>query len=184
MANLNRVRKSLIAAVVSLGVIDAAAITYLMLPGRIDTASQKQALSDAEQRTRALTREVTPLMGIDGKLKQADKEIAEFYKQRLASRYSEMIEEVGKIASNQRVAIGHVGYKTDPTDVPELDLVQVQANLRGPYTNLAKFVNALERDKMFFIIDDVTLTDSKSGEVRLNIKFETFLRNEGGARSE
>ncbi len=184
MANLTRVRKIMIAALVSLGVIDTAAITYLMLPGRVDMASQKQALYDAEQRTHELTRTAAPFFHIEDKLKQADKDSAEFYKKRLASRYSAVVDEVGKIASSQRVQIGNVTYKTDSTELPELEQVQMQAELKGPYTNLAKFVNALERDKMFFIIDGITLADAKTGAVRLSIKFETYLKNESALKSE
>jgi type IV pilus assembly protein PilO len=184
MANLTRVRKAIITTLVSLAVIDTVAITYLMLPGRIDMASQKQALYDAEQRTRELTRATAPFFHIEDKLKQADKDSAEFYRKRLTSHYSAVVDEVGKIASNERVQIGNVTYKTDPTDLPELDLVQMQAELKGPYTNLAKFVNALERDKMFFIIDGINLADAKTGAVRLNIKFETYLRNESALKSE
>jgi type IV pilus assembly protein PilO len=39
-----------------------------------------------------------------------------------------------------------------------------------------KFINALERDKMFFLIDGVNLAEQQ-GNVRLQLKLETYLRN-------
>jgi hypothetical protein len=44
-----------------------------------------------------------------------------------------------------------------------------------------KFINALERSKLFFLIDGVTLVEQQ-GNVRLQLKVETYLRN-GAATS-
>ena len=45
MKNLNVLRQSIIIALVVLAVIDAAALTYLVLPSRTDIAAQKEALT-------------------------------------------------------------------------------------------------------------------------------------------
>jgi type IV pilus assembly protein PilO len=39
-----------------------------------------------------------------------------------------------------------------------------------------KFINALERDKIFFVIGGVTLGEQQ-GNVRLQLKLETYLRS-------
>ena len=54
--------------------------------------------------------------------------------------------------------------------------MEIEADLGGSYTSLAKFINALERDEMFFIIDSVTLGGSPQGPVSLNMKLETYLK--------
>jgi hypothetical protein len=41
---------------------------------------------------------------------------------------------------------------------------------------LARFINATERDEMFFIINSVTLGGEPQGPVRLNVKLETYLK--------
>jgi hypothetical protein len=46
--------------------------------------------------------------------------------------------------------------------------------LEGSYTSLAKFINALERDQMFFIIDSVTLGGEPQGPVKLAMRLETY----------
>jgi hypothetical protein len=38
-----------------------------------------------------------------------------------------------------------------------------------------KFINGLERDKMFFLIDGINLAEQQ-GNVRLQLKLETYLR--------
>ncbi len=187
MTDLTGIRQRIIIILIVLGVVDVAAATYLLLPSRNDLTAQRQALNAAEMETQRLTRVVAPLRGVDGKLKQADTDIQKFYKNRLASRYSDVVEEVGKLASRENVSISGVQYKTESTDIPELLSLKMQADFHGPYSSLAKFINALERDKIFFIIDTVSLAggSSQSGpgqrsgnEVRLNIKFETYLQNE------
>ena len=57
----------------------------------------------------------------------------------------------------------------------------MHADLRGQYVNLVRFMNAVERDKLFFIIDSVGLTGQRgqaAGEVRLDMKLDTYLRTQ------
>jgi type IV pilus assembly protein PilO len=178
MKNLNMVRQRIVIALVILGLIDAVALTYLLLPSRTDMSAQREALNEAEQEARRLTQTVAPLRDIQTKLRKADVDINDFYKNRLASRYSEVVDEIGKVASNSRVAIGAVTYKESPTPITDLQLLDMQAEISGPYVDLAKFVNALERDKIFFIIDSVSLSggQKEGGGVRLALRFETYLR--------
>jgi hypothetical protein len=44
-----------------------------------------------------------------------------------------------------------------------------------------EFLNALERDKQFFLIDGVGLTGQQSGTVNLRLRLTTYLRTPQGA---
>ena len=55
-------------------------------------------------------------------------------------------------------------------------MVEIEADFAGSYSSLARFINALERDEMFFIINSVTLGGQTQGPVRLGIKLETYLK--------
>ena len=176
MKDLDVVRQRILAFLIVLAVLDIAALTYLLLPSRTDITAQRQALSELELEARQLTLAVGPLHDIGAKLKKADADISDFYKGRLASRYSEVVDEFGKVASKDKVAIGTVTYKESPTTLPDLQSLEMQADVSGQYSDLAKFLNALERDKIFFIIDSISLAGQKAGEVRLTMKFETYLR--------
>jgi type IV pilus assembly protein PilO len=176
MKNLSGLRQRIVIALVLLGIVDAVALTYLLLPSRTDISAQKEALSEAEQQARQLTITVAPLRDVGAKLKKADADINDFYKTRLASRYSEILDEIGKVASNTHVAIGTVAYKESRTSLSDLQSLEMQADIGGSYSELARFVNALERDKIFFIIDSVSFAGQKEGQVRLTLRFETYLR--------
>ena len=52
----------------------------------------------------------------------------------------------------------------------------MEADLSGSYTSLAHFINALERDEMFFVINSVTLGGEPQGTVKLSVKLETYLK--------
>ena len=52
----------------------------------------------------------------------------------------------------------------------------MDAILNGDYRPLVLFMNSLERDKMFFLINGVTLTGQQSGIVGLRLKLTTYLR--------
>jgi type IV pilus assembly protein PilO len=54
--------------------------------------------------------------------------------------------------------------------------VEIQADLGGNYIALAHFINALERDEMFFIINGVTLGGGPQGPVKLSVKLEAYLK--------
>ncbi len=52
----------------------------------------------------------------------------------------------------------------------------MDARLSGDYRPLVEFLNALERDKSFFLIDGVGLTGQQSGTVNLRLRLTTYLR--------
>jgi type IV pilus assembly protein PilO len=57
-----------------------------------------------------------------------------------------------------------------------LQRVEIAAEVSGDYLQLVRFVNALERNKLFFIVDNLELENEQSGNVKLQIKLETYLR--------
>lgn len=180
MADLSRVRKRFLAAIIALGAIDAAALIYLALPYRAGASQPEQVQHEAETKYRELSHTTVPLRGIDQKLTQAQKDDEAFMTKRLPSRYSDVVEELGKLAQGSHIAITNVSYKTTPDKVLDISDLEMHAGLDGRYVDLVKFMNSVERDKMFFIIDGVGLTGQsgdKSGSVRLDMKLDTYLRN-------
>jgi type IV pilus assembly protein PilO len=52
----------------------------------------------------------------------------------------------------------------------------MEATLAGSYVSLAKFINALERDDMFFIISSIELGGEQQGPIKLQMKLVTYLK--------
>ena len=59
----------------------------------------------------------------------------------------------------------------------------MDATLSGDYRPLVLFISSLERDKMFFLINGVTLTGQQSGTIGLRLRLTTYLRSPVGAES-
>jgi hypothetical protein len=85
---------------------------------------------------------------------------------------------LGKLAGASGVHIAAVKYEDKDAPVEGLRKLNIEIALSGSYLQEVKFINALERDKLFFVVDGVALGEQQ-GNVRLQLKVETYLR--GGA---
>jgi type IV pilus assembly protein PilO len=122
------------------------------------------------------TKEVGPLKDLPAKVKLATRQVAEFYKRRFPSQESQILSELGKLEAAEGVTIDHVQYKPKDVGPGGLQPVEMEADLSGNYIALARFISALERDDMFFIISSVALAGEQTGSVKLTMKLETYLK--------
>ena len=176
MASIREVRKTLVPAVIALVVVDLACVGYLLSPmGRSRQARQRD-LDALTAQLAAKRQEVLPTRGMDGKLRQASTDIADFYKERFPLQYSVVTEEFGKLAAANGVQIAAVKYDDKDAPVEGLRKLNIELALSGNYLQEVRFINALERDKLFFVIAGVTLGEQQ-GNVRLQLKIETYLRS-------
>lgn len=120
-----------------------------------------------------------PLRGLDGKLDRATKDADRFYKERLPDSNSDVYAEIGELTKKQKVRYTRAQYTYEPVlaGTPgELTEMHIDASLSGDYRPLVQFINGLERDKMFFVVNAVTLTGQESGTVNLRLRMTTYLR--------
>jgi hypothetical protein len=54
----------------------------------------------------------------------------------------------------------------------------MQARVSGSYPNLVRFINSIERSKLFFVIDGLQLGETRGtdGNIQLSLTLETYLR--------
>lgn len=129
-----------------------------------------------------------PLRGLDVKLAQAGRDADKFYRDRIPTEDSTVIAELGALAKKNGVKLTRVQYSdSNPAgstanqhDIGAEDAglteVRMDASLSGDYRPLVQFINGLERDKTFFLIDGVALTGQQSGVVNLRMKLTGYLR--------
>lgn len=176
MPDLRQTRKTLkITLAAMLGADLLLAIVYFSpLVGSAE--SRRMELNRLQGELTIKTRQVAPLQNMPEKVLLANTQIADFYKKRFASQDSQIATEFGKLAASNGVAIVQGKYTVKPAGPGGLQPVEVEADLAGNYTALAKFINAIERDEMFFIINSVTLGGEPTGPVKLNVKLEAYLK--------
>ena len=146
---------------------------------------QSVSSNDAEalnqQRIALKTAEVSaqPLRGLDAKLERATAEADKFSSQRLPGTVSAVLAELGTLTKQKNVRL----IRAQDMYVPvlagssgELTEFRIDAGLSGDYRPLVEFINSLERDKLFFVIDSITLTGQQSGAVNLRLRLRTYLR--------
>lgn len=175
MASIREVRNRLLPVVVALAVIDLACVVYLFSPAGRSREARQRDLDALSTQLAAKRVEVLPTRGMDGKLKQASADIADFYKDRFPPQYSVVSEELGTVAASTGVHIAAIKYDDKDAPVEGLRKLELEVTISGSYLSEVKFINALERDKVFFLIDGVTLGEQQ-GNVRLQLKLETYLR--------
>jgi type IV pilus assembly protein PilO len=174
------------AGVAVLGLLNLYLLVHMAIAWR--SANSQNAAALADQTVAMKTAEIAkkPLEGLDEKLAQATKDADKFYKQRLPYSISGMVGELGVLAKKQGVRQTRVQYAYAPVmagTVGELTQASMDASLSGDYRPLVLFINGLERDKMFFMIQSLTLTGQQSGTVGLRLRLTTYLRSPVGTES-
>ena len=143
------------------------------------------AMTQQRKELRMAATAVEPLRGLDAKLATATEEADRFSQDRLPAKDSEVVAELGELTKKAGVRLVGATYVPTPVlagSTGELTELRIDARLAGDYRPLVQFINGLERDKMFFVIDGVTLNGQQSGTVNLRLRLTTYLR--GGAAGE
>jgi len=176
MPDLRQTRKKLKTALAVMAGVDLLAAIVYFSPLVGSAEGRRMQLNQLQTELNLKTRQVAPLKNLPEKVLLANHEIVDFYAKRFPAQQSEIPGELGKVAAPTGVTIEQVRYKVKDEQIANLQTVEIEADLVGNYTSLAKFINALERDQMFFIINSVTLGGEPQGPVKLSMKLEAFLK--------
>ena len=176
MPDLRQTRKDIKTSLAIMLAVDVVAIAVLFSPVVGSTASRREQLNQLSSELQVKTRQVEPLKNLDRKVTAANQQITEFYAKRFPAQDSQIATEFGKLASANGVTIEQAKYKVLDEEAGRLHPVEMEAGLTGNYVSLAKFINALERDEMFFIISSITLGGEQKGPIKLQVKLETYLK--------
>jgi type IV pilus assembly protein PilO len=176
MPDLRQTRKNIKTVLAVLLGVDVVAVVVLISPLVGSTDSRRQELNQLWSELQTKTRQVEPLRNLDKKVVTANQQITDFYKKRFPSQDSQIATEFGKLAAANGVTIEQARYKVLEAEIGRLEPVEMEAELSGNYVSLAKFINALERDDMFFIISSIMLGGEQKGPIKLQMKLETYLK--------
>lgn len=158
-----------------------------LLWGKV-SSNDASALAQGRIALRAAEVSAQPLKGLDGKLAAATTEADAFYNRRLPDSDSQVLTELGALTKDHNVRLTRAQYLDAPVlagTSGELTQMSIDASLSGDYRALMQVINALERDRMFFLIDGVSLSGQQTGTVNLRLGLRTYLRghveSQGGA---
>lgn len=179
MPDLGNSRRKLKIAIAAMLVADviASAVLFSPLVGSADSRQLQLNLLRAELTKK--TREVEPLRGMEQKVVQAKGQITGFYKDRFAARDSDLANELGKLATQNGIRIQQARYKEEEAENSGVVPVAIEGSFSGDYLQLVRFINTLERSKLFFEVDGVDLAGETTGQVKLEIAMHSYLRSGG-----
>ncbi|HWY54348.1 MAG TPA: GspMb/PilO family protein [Terriglobales bacterium] len=176
MPDLRDTRRKVKIALAALAAADVVLVVVFFSPLIGSEGARHQQLDQAWKQLQQKTREVEPLRGLDKKIPIARKQIDQFYAERLPAQDSAISTDLGKVAAQSGVKIGSIKYSMKEGDMAGVQRVEIEADLAGDYLQLVRFINALERDQMFFLVDSVSLGGEQGGVVKLQLKLETYLK--------
>lgn len=174
MPDLKRTRNRLKYAIAALVLVDAAAVAMLVTPLAGMRQTRQQEMRQEWQQLKS--REYAPWRGLDKKLPRAKQQIEEFYQERFPAEESSISAGLGSVATASGVRLAGLKYAVKDAPIEGLERIEIAANLSGDYLQLMRFINALERNKLFFVIDGVELGSEQNGIVGLQLKIETYMR--------
>jgi type IV pilus assembly protein PilO len=176
MPDLRDTRRKVKIALAALAAVDVIALALFFSPLVGSESSRREQLTLRWQELQQKTREVEPLRGLDKKIPIAHKQIDDFFAQRLPAQDSAISTDLGKVAAQSGARIGSIKYVMKDPESVGVRRVEIEADLAGDYLQLVRFVNGLERDQMFFLVDSVGLVGEQGGVVKLQVKLETYLK--------
>ena len=177
MPDLSNTRRKLKIAIAAMVVVDVVAAGVLFSPLVGSADSRQIQLIQLRAELTKKSRDVEPLRNIDKKIVLAKDQISEFYKDHFAAKDSEMTAELGKLAAQNGIKIQQAHYKLEEAETSGIVPVAIEGSFSGDYLQLVRFINTLERSKMFVTVDSVDLAGETGGAVHLQISLHSYLRS-------
>jgi Tfp pilus assembly protein PilO len=157
--------------------VDVVAAAILLTPLARAGAARQAEFDAVRRQVQQKLKTVVPPDQVQKRVEEARTQIDAFYQDRLPGSASALSSELGKLAAANHVRLNGAKYRDLESDLPGLSHVRIDATISGDYLSAVKFINAAERDKSFFIIDNVSLTEQQGGgNVGLNVALETYLK--------
>lgn len=176
MPDLGNSRRKLKIAIGAMLAADVVAVAVLFSPLVGSEDSRTLQINELRAGLTKKNHEVEPLRGMDQKIVLAKEQIGGFYKDRFAAKDSDLANELGKLASANGIRIQAARYKEEEAESSGVVPVAIEGSFSGDYLQLVRFINTLERSKMFITVDSVDLAGESSGQVKLEITMHSYLR--------
>ena len=152
---------------------------YLAVRVGLDWAAIDSHASDVlagkQVELKAMELQTAPLRGLDKRVEQSRDQVRAFYTKRIPPNYSTISGRVGELQVASGVRLTRMEY-TQGAPGDYLTKISLDASITGEYPAIMRFINSLERDPIFFLIEGMTLTGQQGGTVSLRMQVSTWMR--------
>ncbi len=134
-----------------------------------------EVVASKQVELKAMQLQTAPLRGLDKRVDQSRQQVNAFYSKRIPPNYSTIAARVGELQVASGVRLTRMEY-TQGEPGNYLTKIALDASITGEYPAMMRFINSLERDPIFFLIEGMTLTGQQGGAVSLRMQVSTWLR--------
>ncbi len=131
MPDLGNSRRKLKIAIGAMLAADVVAVAVLFSPLVGSEDSRRLQINELRAELTKKNRDVAPLRGMDKKFVLAKNEIGAFYKDRFAAKDSDLLDELGKLASANGVRMQQVRYKEEDAESSGIVPVAIEGSFSG-----------------------------------------------------
>lgn len=168
-------------------VADLAAAVMVFHPWGGSPQELRGRLSDLENQVRQRKASLERLRLIVSKVEQGRNQDDQFITTYMMDRrtaYSTIVDGLSKMEQDAGVKSKGNSYSFDLIEGSDtLGMLTITSNYEAAYSNLIKFVNALDRSPRFVLIDSMQATPLQSGTaLNISMKFYAFVREENAAQ--
>lgn len=177
MKSVTQARKVFVSIAVLFLLMDLGAFAVLMSKAGRSAVERGKELESLRLERTEKEADARPTRDMDKKLVRARESITGFYAQKLPANYSDISEDLGKLAADNHLMLSQVHYDTKASPVPNVNGVLMNVSITGSYRSVMEFINTLERDHRFYVLDRVVIGDAgTSNDLRVEIQLETYLK--------
>jgi Tfp pilus assembly protein PilO len=171
-----------------LALLNAVALfLYFAPPGgsRQELTTESQSLNAS---IAAARRHSVRLKTISEKVQMGGEQAVDFgsrfiFPKRLA--YESIISEIQRMAQAANLSERDGQWTEEPIEgTADLSLLTNTVNFEGPYTSLMRFLHDVDRSPKFLMLDTLTATPQKPGEVLATARFQAIIREEMSGAGE
>lgn len=162
--------------------VNAALVVRLGIDWHSLGAGASAAVLSKEAEVRSTDSQLKALKESAGQLRTTRAEIDQFYSQRIPAHYSAIAIRLGDVEKSSGVKLSRLQFAQGKPG-SQLTEILIDAGISGEYSQIARFVNEIERDQTYFVIRAMTLSGQDGGIVNLRLLVSTWLKPADAAAS-
>jgi hypothetical protein len=158
---------------------DVGLAVFLWQSTRQGPEEMQAQLVHLQLQAKLLKADITRAEKIRASLPQAGKDCDAFYRQSFldpVTGYSDIETDLDSIASKAGVKTSGFGFKQKDVKDRGVTQITIDTSVNADYPAVIAFIDGLERSKYFYLVDEVEMTSSEGGGIRLQLGLHTFFR--------
>ncbi|MGH9745341.1 MAG: GspMb/PilO family protein [Candidatus Acidiferrales bacterium] len=159
---------------------DLALIVFLWQGGREGPESKRAQRDRLALQSKLLKADVERGEKIKASLPQVGKDCDGFYRDSFlpaSAGYSAIVADLGDITHKAGLRTSGVSFQQKELKDHGVTQISMKTTVEGDYPAIIQFINALERSKNFYLLDNLSLDSGGSSPgIKLNLDLRTFFR--------